>query len=152
MSDAAFKTAKYPGYTTAELQAFIADYDSSTAVDQVRAPQAIADMKAEIERRAKVAAGDVSVMTDGERLRQVKSPAVFLATPDNSADVTVTMEISGNRLVSVLNALDSAMHETGRYRLEGNDVVASSSWFADLRKVTEAMRDELSRQRSAKRN
>jgi hypothetical protein len=73
--------------------------------------------------------------------------AIELAKPDNEADKTVTLAISGNRLVSVLNALDAALHTTGRYRLEGNDVVASSPWYAELRDVTEAIRDELSRQR-----
>lgn len=67
--DAAFKTAAYPAYTTAQLREFVADYDPATALDKFRAPQAIADMKAEITRREAVAAGDVSVMTNGERLR-----------------------------------------------------------------------------------
>lgn len=70
-----------------------------------------------------------------------------LAKPDNDADKTINLAISGNRLVSVLNALDAAMHETERYRFEGNDLVASSPWYATLRETTEAIRDELSRQR-----
>ena len=73
-----------------------------------------------------------------------------LAKPDNEADRTITLAISGNRLVSILNALDSAMHETGRYRLVGNDVIATSEWFQQMRDTTEAIRDELSRQRCAK--
>lgn len=60
--DAAFKTAPFPGYTTAELEAFIAR-------GSAKAPA----MRLEIERRAKVAAGDRSVMTDGERLRAVRA-------------------------------------------------------------------------------
>lgn len=65
MADAAFKTAAYPAYTTAELRDYVSggfDYNGSA--------------KAEIDRRAKVAAGDVSVMTPGERLRysQQKRP------------------------------------------------------------------------------
>lgn len=75
--------------------------------------------------------------------------ATQLAKPDNDADRTITLAISGNRLVSVLNALDAAMHATGRYHFEGNEIVAASSWFAELRETTEAMRDELSRQRCA---
>lgn len=71
-----------------------------------------------------------------------------LAKPDNGGDCTVTLAISGNRLVSVLNTLDAAMHATGRYRFEGSDVVASSDWYAGLRATTEAIRNELSRQRS----
>lgn len=78
--------------------------------------------------------------------------ALTLAKSDNEADTTIMLAISGNRLVSVLNALDAAMYETGRYKFEGNDIVASSSWFADLRETTEAMRDELSRQRMAARS
>lgn len=71
-----------------------------------------------------------------------------LAKPDNEADCTITLQISGNRLVAVLNTVDALMHATGRYHFEDNDVVASSPWYQDLRTVTEAMRDELSAQRS----
>lgn len=74
-----------------------------------------------------------------------------LAVPDNAADKTINLEISGNRLVSILNALDAAMHETGRYRFEGDSIVASSDWYQNLRATTEAVRDELSRQRCANR-
>lgn len=77
--------------------------------------------------------------------------AAELAKPDNEADVTIRLEISGNRLVSILNALDSLSHETGRYRFEGNDVVASNDWYSAIRQTTEAVRDELSRQRCAAR-
>lgn len=75
MSDAAFKTAAYPAFTTAELA------DRITLLDrryENRAPggdaydadmATLAKMRAEIERREKVAAGDRSVMTDGEKLR-----------------------------------------------------------------------------------
>lgn len=73
MSDAAFKTAKYPGYTTEQLKVAVAAYDPEAALDTARGPQIIAEMKAEIKRRAAVAAGDVSQMTDGERLRWVRS-------------------------------------------------------------------------------
>jgi len=73
-----------------------------------------------------------------------------LATSDNPADRTIVLRISGNRLVSVLNTLDQLMHETERYRFEGDKVQASSPWYAELREVTEAMRDELSRQRCVK--
>jgi hypothetical protein len=61
MSDAAFKTAAYPAYTSAELVGFI--HDENTA-DDTRAK-----MEAELTRRERVAEGDVSVMTAGERLR-----------------------------------------------------------------------------------
>ena len=62
MSDAAFPTAKYPAYTTAQLTGFIAEGADTTG--------AMAD---EINRRAKAATGDFSVMTPGERLRWVKA-------------------------------------------------------------------------------
>lgn len=65
MSDAAFKSAAYPSYTTEQLRAFVAN-------DEGRAAHITAAMRAEIERREKVAAGDVSVMTPGERLRRVR--------------------------------------------------------------------------------
>jgi hypothetical protein len=74
-----------------------------------------------------------------------------ISAPDNEADCTINLAISGNRLVSVLNALDAAMHETKRYHFEGDALVASSEWYQQLRETTEAMRDELSRQRCAGR-
>jgi hypothetical protein len=70
-----------------------------------------------------------------------------LAKPDNEADRTINLAISGNRLVSILNALDAAMHETCRYHFEGDTIVAESPWYQKLRETTEAVRDELSRQR-----
>ena len=74
-----------------------------------------------------------------------------LATTANSADCTITLAISGNRLVSVLNALDQAMHELGRYKFTKGDIVADAPYYAELRDTTEAIRDELSRQRCAQR-
>jgi sporulation-control protein spo0M len=56
--DSAFKAAPYSGYTTDELR------------QMVSRPSAKArEMWAEIDRRERVAAGDVSVMTAAERLR-----------------------------------------------------------------------------------
>jgi hypothetical protein len=75
--------------------------------------------------------------------------AAEVAAPDNEADRTIHLSISGNRLVSILNALDAAMYATGKYQFVGDDIVASSDWHAELRTITEAVRDELSRQRSA---
>lgn len=60
MSDAAFKTAMYPAYTTAQLQVMAAECTTD----------AKPKMEAELVRRAKRDAGDVSVMTDGERLHR----------------------------------------------------------------------------------
>jgi hypothetical protein len=66
MSDAAFPTGRYPAFTTSELESFLAD----------GRPAVIADaMRAEIARRHAVAAGDVSQMTPGERLRYFRSGA-----------------------------------------------------------------------------
>lgn len=58
--DNAFPTAPYPGHTTAQLEAAIAAGRGNPV------------MAAEIERRARRDAGDVSVMTPGERLRHVQ--------------------------------------------------------------------------------
>jgi hypothetical protein len=71
-----------------------------------------------------------------------------LAAPNNGADCTINLCISGNRLVSVLNALDAAMHEARKYRFSGDEVVTISSWYDELRETTEAIRDELGRQRA----
>lgn len=85
MSDAAFKTAAYPGYTTAELGLMIIRHEEGRVTQPAHLLKAI---KAEIGRRAKVAAGDTSVMTDGERLRQVReSDAVISKIADKFADV-----------------------------------------------------------------
>lgn len=63
--DAAFQSRPWPSATTAELAAR-ADRPDTTA--DVRAK-----LIAEIERRAKVAAGDTSVMFPGERLRHIRA-------------------------------------------------------------------------------
>ena len=59
--DSAFATAPYPGYTTAQLQAAVAAGRGNPV------------MLAEIERRALRDAGDMSVMTAGERLRHIRN-------------------------------------------------------------------------------
>jgi len=70
-----------------------------------------------------------------------------LAKPDNEADRTITIRISGNRLVSVLNTLDVAMFLAGRYRFENDKLTADCGYLAGVLETTEAIRDELSRQR-----
>lgn len=70
--DASFKVAAYPGYTTAELK---------SAVDAVAPGPATERMVAEIARRERAAAGDASVMTDGERLRHAKAVNALNLTP-----------------------------------------------------------------------
>ncbi len=66
MSDAAFKSAPYPGLTLEQLRAAAAKHDDANTAQSA---QTFRKMSAEIERRERVAAGDRSVMTDGERLR-----------------------------------------------------------------------------------
>ncbi|MDQ0301377.1 hypothetical protein [Ancylobacter polymorphus] len=62
--DSAFPTARYPSYTTAELGTFIAEGRDSKGW-----------MRDEIERRAAVAAGDMSRSTAGERLYAARERA-----------------------------------------------------------------------------
>lgn len=67
MSDAAFKTAPYAGYTTDQLS------DAAHAATR-RDDTATADkMRQEIYRRGRVASGDMTDATPGERLRAVQS-------------------------------------------------------------------------------
>jgi hypothetical protein len=70
MSDSAFKTAAFPGYTTAELEK---SYAEKSAIIGYGAH--CEKIQAELDRRYAVAAGDVSQMTPGERLRFAKSKA-----------------------------------------------------------------------------
>lgn len=72
MSDAAFKTAAFPAYTTAALKDRLAGTDGNPLP---LAEETAAKMRAEIARREKVAAGDVSVMSAGERLRHSRAAA-----------------------------------------------------------------------------
>lgn len=65
--DAAFKTAPFSGYTTAQLTRFL----NVGAMDDAKANA----MAAELVRREAVASGDRSKMTPGERLRAAQSAA-----------------------------------------------------------------------------
>ena len=56
-----FNTAPYAAYTTAQLKAAVAEGRGTEK------------MAGEIARRAKVASGDYSVATPGERLRAVRA-------------------------------------------------------------------------------
>lgn len=70
MSDSAFKTAPFPGSTTARLREVI----EIARVDPTAWPADMVErMKAEVARRDRVDAGDKTVMTDGERLRFAKT-------------------------------------------------------------------------------
>lgn len=73
MSDAAFRSAKYPGYTTAQLKQVLIDSKGGD-VRGITEDHRF-EMADEIARRSKVADGDVSVMTSGERLRFARSKA-----------------------------------------------------------------------------
>lgn len=64
MADAAFPTAKFPAYTTVQLNKWIAEGKDEAG-----------HMAFEVARRAKVAEGDFSVMTAGERLRWARKNA-----------------------------------------------------------------------------
>jgi hypothetical protein len=55
--DSAFETAPYPGYTIGQLRVMASKSSDKAPI-----------MLAEIARRERVYAGDVSVMTAGERL------------------------------------------------------------------------------------
>jgi hypothetical protein len=65
MSDAAFRTADFPGFTTTELRSFVSKGFADPEMD--------AKARAELDRRERALAGDVSVMTQAERLRFVKT-------------------------------------------------------------------------------
>ncbi len=56
--DVAFGPGGFPGFTTRELMLFIMDGRDANG-----------EMRIEIERRNRVAAGDFEAMTHGERLR-----------------------------------------------------------------------------------
>ena len=65
--DAAFTPHPFPGHTTTELTELVARWTG----DHAKA-ETVAKMKAELVRRERVAAGDWSVMSAGERLRSVR--------------------------------------------------------------------------------
>lgn len=72
MSDTAFKTASYPGYTASELRARCAEIDDMNfPTEEVLRTRTL--MRIELDRRYRVDGGDVSAMTDGERLRYYRA-------------------------------------------------------------------------------
>lgn len=64
-----------------------------------------------------------------------------ITTPDNEADTLINLAISGNRLVSICNAVQQLMHETGKIK---------HPWYQELDAVIESVRDQLSDQRMRK--
>ena len=70
--DSAFCTAPFPGHTTEELHQFLAERIAGT---RNMSHERRALMEGEIARRERVAQGDVSVMTPGERLRHFTKAA-----------------------------------------------------------------------------
>lgn len=76
-----------------------------------------------------------------------------ITKPDNPADVVIKLEVSGNKLVSVLNSLQQLMHETGRTQFaKDGGYLFSSPWYEELHETVERIRDQLSDQRCAARN
>jgi len=77
--DAAFPTGAYPAYTVAELKLMVLLHEEGRVTQPAKA---LGIIKGEITRRDRVAAGDVSVMTPGERLRAAREAL--------AADIVVT--------------------------------------------------------------
>jgi len=73
MSDAAFKQAAYPAYTKAQLIIMLAGKPYSLSNPRGLTGDQRRKMEAEVLRRDAVEAGDLSVMTPGERLRYARS-------------------------------------------------------------------------------
>lgn len=71
MSDTAFKTAAYPGYTTNELQ--VAYLEVSNLIGMGATAEKI---QAELDRRYAGSIGDISAMTKAERLRYERTHSV----------------------------------------------------------------------------
>lgn len=66
---------------------------------------------------------------------------IDITKPDNGADTLINLAISGNRLVSICNAVQQMMHETGKLK---------HPWYQELNEVVERVRDQLSDQRMRK--
>jgi hypothetical protein len=64
--------------------------------------------------------------------------AIDITVPDNEADTIITLTISGNRLVSICNAVQALMHETGKIGFPA---------YREIDEVVERVRDQLSAQR-----
>jgi hypothetical protein len=60
----------------------------------------------------------------------------------------ITLRISGNRLIGLLNTIDGLMFETGKYAFKGDDYVFRDEHAKHMRDLTESIRDELSAQRN----
>lgn len=76
--DAAFKTAAYPGLTNEELKAAVRKVNDALLANgpmDAEVTAKVIAMNEELDRRDRVAAGDVSAMTAGERLRHYKAEA-----------------------------------------------------------------------------
>jgi hypothetical protein len=76
--DAAFKTAAFPGLTSDELKASVRKANDALLANgpmDANVTAKIIAMNTELDRRDRVAAGDVSAMTAGERLRYYKEMA-----------------------------------------------------------------------------
>lgn len=69
--DAAFKSAPFPAMTAAQLVASVARIEAEGDRGNI-----VSLMRAEIERRAEVKAGNWEVMTPAERLRVIRAQAL----------------------------------------------------------------------------
>lgn len=76
-----------------------------------------------------------------------KRNQVDFSTPEPSeAGPVITLKISGNRLVGLLNSLDSYTLE--RRKFVGNEIEFVDDWDRKLWELTESIRDEISAQRN----
>jgi len=75
---------------------------------------------------------------------------IDITKPDNAADTVVTITISGNALVSVLNTAQALMYETGRTKLTNDGTVGTSESYERVNQTVERIRDQLSDQRCAR--
>jgi hypothetical protein len=72
------------------------------------------------------------------------------ATPEPAeAGPVITLQISGNRLVGLLNTLDFYAFQMRRRAFRGNDIEFADDWDRKLWDLTETIRDEISAQRNS---
>jgi hypothetical protein len=71
------------------------------------------------------------------------------STPEPAeAGPVINLQISGNRLVSLLNTLDFYAFQMNRRSFHGNDIEFVDDWDRKLWELTESIRDEISAQRN----
>ncbi len=112
--DSAFKSAPYAGCMTRQLQEAIDNGTGNPA------------MTAEIIRRGKVAAGDVSVMTDGERLRHARS-----------LDAALQVRVAGEFTPEMLRLIRKLAGMHAEVRDGGNPADAEGQLAAQIERMIE---------------